>query len=168
MTMRMFLICLVIVSSSCLGQSKVKLVVNVEEDIYKTVTNKKEIAEMGAGGHFEKFYKKQKMKLGSSFNVDRATFLNAIISGKNDTVSFKIIEKSTGNIVYQLDSIVVNGNYEIPGSDLNDAISAHHSTYDSGECSTWDETYNCDLIIQIVKNKKIIIKKQFNIYPIIG
>ena len=167
MTIRMSLICLVIISSSCLGQSKVKLVVNVEEDIYKTVTNKKEIAEMGAGGHFEKFYKKQKMKLGSSFNVDRATFLNAIISGKNDTVSFKIIEKSTGNIVYQLDSISINGNYEIPGSDLNDAISAH-TVYDSGECSTWDEIYNCDLVMLIYTGNKVVIKKQFNIYPIIG
>ena len=166
MTIRMFLICLVIVSSSCLGQSKVKLVVNVEEDIYKTVTNKKEIAEMGAGGHFEKFYKKQKMKLGSSFNVDRTTFLNAIISGKNDTVSFKIIEKSTGNIVYQLDSILINGNYEIPGSDLNDAISEH--TTNSGKCSTWEQNYHCDLVILIYKDNKVIIKKPFSIYPTIG
>ena len=127
MTIRMFLICLVIVSSSCLGQSKVKLVVNIEKDIYKTVTNKKEIAEMGAGGVFEKLYKKQKSQLmdNDTYDIFQARILSTIISGKNDTVSFKIIEKSTGNIVYQLDSILINGNYEIPGSDLNDAISEH-------------------------------------------
>jgi hypothetical protein len=113
--------------------------VNVEEDNYKTVTNKKEIAEMGDGGHFEKFYKKQKMKLGSSFNVDRATFLNAIISGKNDTISFKIVEKSTGIIVYTIYSLVVNGNLEIKGSALNGAILAHTEydyKNDSSKCST--------------------------------
>jgi hypothetical protein len=142
--------------------------VNIEKDIYKTVTNKKEIAEMGAGGVFEKLYKKQKSQLidNDTYDIFRARILSTIISGKNDTVSFKIIEKSTGNIVYQLDSILINGNYEIPGSDLNDAISEH--TTNSGKCSTWEENYNCDLVIFIYKGNKVIIKKQFNIYPTIG
>ena len=124
---------------------------------------------MGAGGVFEKLYKKQKSQLmdNDTYDIFRARLLSTIISGKNDTISFKIVEKSTGNIVYQLDSILINGNYEIPGSDLNDAISAH-TVYDSGECSTWDEIYNCDLVMLIYTGNKVVIKKQFNIYPIIG
>ena len=148
--------------------SNVKLVVNIEKDIYKTVTNKKEIAEMGAGGVFEKLYKKQKSQLmdNDTYDIFQARILSTIFSGKNDTVSFKIIEKSTGNIVYQLDSILINGNYEIPGSDLNDAISEH--TTNSGKCSTWEQNYHCDLVILIYKGNKVIIKKPFSIYPTIG
>ena len=168
MTIRMSLICLVIISSSCLGQSKVKLVVNVEEDVYKKITNKRELAQLDdiVGDH-EKFYKKQRKLLGEFFNVERATFLNAIVSGKNDTVSFKLIEKSTGNILLNVEPIVLNGKYEIPGSKINEAISAH-TEYDSGKCSTWFEDAHCDLLIQIIKDKKIIIEKLFNIHPIIG
>jgi hypothetical protein len=146
--------------------------VNVEEKVYRKITNKRELAKLDdIVGHHEKFYKKQKIHLGEFFNVQRATFLNAIISGKNDTVSFNIIEKSTGNIVYNVDSIVVNGNYEIPGSDLNEAISAHTEydlKNDSSKCSTWHERAHCELIILIIRNNKIIIEKPFTIHPIIG
>lgn len=172
MTIRMFLICLVIASSSCFGQSKIKLVVNVEEEVYRKITNKRELAKLDdIVGHHEKFYKKQKIHLGEFFNVQRATFLNAIITGKKDTISFKIVEKSTGNIVYTIDSLVVNGNFEIKGSALNEAILAHteyDSKNDSSKCSTWDENAHCELIILIIRNNKIIIEKPFTIHPIIG
>lgn len=166
MIIRMLFICLFMFSSTCLGQSKVKLLVNIETDIYKTVTNKKEIEQMGEGGVFEKLYKKKKNQLGESLNIDRERFINAIISGNNDTLSFKLIEKSTGNVIYQLDSLVVNGNYEIQGKDLNKAISQH--LYNSDSCSSWESEFECTLSIIIQKRKKDLIKKTFRIYPIIG
>jgi hypothetical protein len=163
----MLLICLLFISPYLTkGQSKVKLIVNIEKDVYKTVTNKKEIEKMGAGGVFEKLVKKQNMQLGSSLNVDRERFLNATISGDNETLSFEIIEKSSRKRILHLDSLVINGKYEISGSTLNDAISNH--IYDSGNCTTWEQEYSCDLIMLIYRNKKVILKKTFNIYPIIG